>query len=121
MTCIQNGTAIGKLIVEEDYCLNYDAKKETFVSGKCFILYTFRSDIFIVLSHISNVTTFNEDTMCADEHHTNVLCGKCKDGFSLAVNSYSLRCMHVKECDGYKWIIYYTLADLLPVTVCNTL
>ena len=53
--------------------------------------------------------------MCGPLNREGTLCGKCKDGYGIALYSYTLEC---SKCwgHGYGWVLYYFL-ELFPITV----
>ena len=53
--------------------------------------------------------------MCGPLNREGPLCGKCKDGYGIALYSYTLEC---SKCwgHGYGWVLYYFL-ELFPITV----
>ena len=53
--------------------------------------------------------------MCGPLNREGTLCGKCKDGYGIALYSYTLEC---SKCwgHGYGWILYYFL-ELFQITV----
>ena len=73
----------------------------------------------ITLSADSTNTSLDE-TICGDEHRTGVLCGKCVDGFAVAVNSIHYECV---LCNGTSTrdfigrLIGYVVLRYLPVTI----
>ena len=62
----------------------------------------------------SNVSLLNK-FMCGPLNREGELCGKCKDGYGIALYSYTLKC---SKCwgHGYGWALYYFL-ELFPITV----
>ena len=53
--------------------------------------------------------------MCGPLNRDGELCGRCKDGYGIALYSYTLKC---SKCwgHGYGWVLYYFL-ELFPITV----
>ena len=53
--------------------------------------------------------------MCGPLNREGPLCGRCKDGYGIALYSYTLQC---SKCwgHGYGWVLYYFL-ELFPITV----
>ena len=53
--------------------------------------------------------------MCGPLNREGTLCGKCKDGYGIALYSYTLEC---SKCwgHGYEWLLYYFL-EFFPITV----
>ena len=62
----------------------------------------------------SNVFLLNE-FMCGPLNREGEMCGKCKEGYGIALYSYTLEC---SKCwgHGYGWVLYWAL-ELLPITV----
>ena len=62
----------------------------------------------------SNVSLLKK-FMCGPLNREGILCGKCKDGYGIALYSYTLEC---GKCwgHGYGWVLYYFL-ELFPITV----
>ena len=62
----------------------------------------------------SNVSSLNE-IMCGPLNREGLLCSKCKDGYGIALYSYTLEC---SKCwgHGYGWVLYYFL-EIIPITV----
>ena len=53
--------------------------------------------------------------LCDDYGRTGQLCGKCKDGYTLPVYSYSLNCVECTDY-SYNWVKYLAAA-FLPLTI----
>ena len=114
ITCQQHrGMAVkDNVTVLEGICLNYDAENLIFEAGICFY-----SDKHKVLPKtIRNVSTFNEDVMCVEQNRSGMLCGKCKENFSVSITSYQFRCMDSTKCHKYNWILFI-LANCIPVSI----
>ena len=62
----------------------------------------------------SNVSLLNE-FMCGPLNREGELCGRCKNGYGIALYSYTLECSKCWE-HGYGWVLYYFL-ELFPITV----
>ena len=62
----------------------------------------------------NNVSVLNE-FMCGPLNREGELCGRCKDGYGIALYSYTLEC---SKCwgHGYGWVLYFFL-ELFPITV----
>ena len=58
-------------------------------------------------------------SMCGPLNREGALCEKCKDGYGIALYSYTLEC---SKCwgHGYGWVLYYFL-ELFPITVMYVL
>ena len=68
----------------------------------------------LLLTTFSNVFLLNE-SMCKPLNREGPLCGRCKDGYGIALYSYTLEC---SKCwgHGYGWVLYFFL-ELFPITV----
>ena len=53
--------------------------------------------------------------MCGPLNREGTLCGKCKDGYGIALYSYTLECSKYWG-HGYGWVLYYFL-ELFQITV----
>lgn len=97
-------------------CITHDEVRG-FVAGHC--LYNLWTNVFrrrkYWLSGNVTVAMFNDEVMCKSMLRTGVLCGHCRKGYSVAVNSYTLRCIAQSHCHWYNWIIKL-VTDLVPVT-----
>ena len=113
VTCQQyECTEKGNVTVREGFCLNFDYRTSNFEAGKCFS--TYRNNI--LPKHLKNVSTFNEDVMCVEQNRSGMLCGKCKENFSVSITSYQFRCMDSTKCHKYNWILFI-LANCIPVSI----
>ena len=96
------------------YCMTYDSISGLSALGKCPYIakYTISDNVYIQLP--DNVLNLNE-FMCGPLNREGTLCEKCKDGYGIALYSYTLQC---KKCwgHGYGWALYYFL-ELFPITV----
>ena len=70
------------------------------------------SDLYIQLP--DNVSLLNQ-FMCGPLNREGTLCGTCRDGYGIALYSYTLEC---SKCwgHGYGWALYYFL-EQFPITV----
>ena len=100
------------------FCMTYNSSSETTECGPCpyvghYLNITFVEIIFY-LQLPSNVSSLNE-FMCGPLNREGPLCGKCKDGYGIALYSYTLEC---SKCwgHGYGWVLYFFL-ELFPITV----
>ena len=75
---------------------------------------TISDDRYLYIQLPDNVSLLNE-FMCGPLNREGTLCGKCKDGYGIALYSYTLEC---SRCwgHGYGWVLYYFL-ELFPITV----
>ena len=98
-------------------CMTYDSAIEMTEFGRCPYIAHYNTtlddrDLYIQLP--DNVSLLNE-FMCGPLNREGTLCGKCKDGYGIALYSYTLEC---SKCwgHGYGWVLYYVL-ELFPITV----
>ena len=59
----------------------------------------------------------SEHFFCNDTKRTEVLCGRCKPGYGVAINSYTHSCIVCDDRDAKINWIYYLLANFLPITI----
>ena len=98
-------------------CMTYNSAIELTEFGRCPYIAHYNTtlddkDLYIQLP--DNVFLLNE-FMCGPLNREGTLCGKCKDGYGIALYSYTLEC---SKCwgHGYGWVLYYLL-ELFPITV----
>ena len=99
------------------YCMTYNNKTGVTEFGACPYIAHYNITAVGYSFHIqlpSNVSLLNE-FMCGPLNREGPLCGKCKDGYGIALYSYTLEC---SKCwgHGYGWVLYYFL-ELFPITV----
>jgi len=103
------------------YCMTYNSTSDTIEHGLCPYIghYNTTNGVFY-MPHVFyiqlpvNVSLLNE-FMCGPLNREGELCGKCKDGYGIALYSYTLEC---SKCwgHGYGWLLYFLL-ELFPITV----
>jgi len=98
-------------------CMTYNSKTETTEFGSCPYIAHYNTtpvDHVFYIQLPSNVSLLNE-FMCGPLNREGPLCGKCKDGYGIALYSYTLEC---SKCwgHGYGWLLYFFL-ELFPTTV----
>ena len=99
-------------------CLTYNTLTETTEYGPCPYITHYNNttslDGTFYIQLPSNVSLLNE-FMCGPLNREGPLCGKCRDGYGIALYSYTLEC---SKCygHGYGWVLYYFL-ELFPITV----
>ena len=98
-------------------CITYNSAVELTEFGHCPYIAHYNTtsddhDLYIQLP--DNVSLLNE-FMCGPLNREGTLCGQCRDGYGIALYSYSLEC---SKCwgHGYGWLLYYFL-ELFPITV----
>ena len=105
------------LLLRFGYCITYNNTTGTTEYGMCpFIGHyntTYGAGIFYIQLP-SNVSLLNE-FMCGPLNREGPLCGRCKNGYGIALYSYTLQC---SKCwgHGHGWVLYYFL-ELFPITV----
>ena len=98
-------------------CMTYNSTTDVTEVGSCqyvqhLNITSVDQSLYIQLPN--NVSLLNE-SMCGPLNRKGTLCGKCKDGYGIALYSYNLEC---SKCwgHGYGWVLYYFL-ELFPITV----
>ena len=100
------------------YCMTYNTSTESTEYRPCpYITHYNNTTVFDDVFHIqlpNNVSLVNE-FMCGPLNHESPPCGKWKDGYGIALYSYTLE---RSKCwgHGYGWVLYYFL-ELFPITV----
>ena len=100
------------------FCMTYSNTTGVFVYGACPYIghynTTTHASYFFYIQLPNNTSLLNE-FMCGPLNREGALCGKCKDGYGVALYSYTLEC---SKCwgHGYGWLLYYFL-ELFPTTV----
>ena len=100
------------------FCMTYNSLNETTEYGPC--PYTGHYNTIISVDRVwyiklpSNVSILN-GFMCGPLNRKSELCGKCEDGYGIALYSYTLEC---SKCwgHGYGLLLYFFL-ELFPITV----
>ena len=105
------------LLLRFHYCMTYSNTTGTNEYGTCPFIGHYNTAYVADLFYIrlpSNVSLLNE-FMCGPLNREGPLCGRCKDGYGIALYSYTLQC---SKCwgHGYGWVLYYFL-ELFPITV----
>ena len=90
------------------YCISYN--DDDFITGHCPLSY-------------SNMKRFkfsslpNEQDNFCNLNHTGVLCGQCKDGLSITVNTLRLDCVSCTDDDIVNGWLIIVFLEFLPVTL----
>ena len=120
-SCPKSGAGVkcGKnsSLLQFGYCMTYDSATETTEYGPCPYIRHFNNTAVAQMFYVQlpeNVSLLNE-FMCGPLNREGKLCGKCKDGYGIALYTYTLEC---SRCwgHGYGWVLYYFL-ELFPITV----
>ena len=96
-------------------CMTYNSETGATEAGPCPYIarYNITSvDHAFYIQLPTNVSLLNE-FICGPLNRERPLCGKCKDGYGIALYSYTLEC---SKCwgHGYGWVLYYFL-ELFPI------
>ena len=96
------------------YCMTYNSSAGVNELGKCPYIAHYITDNDYSIPLPDNVSKLNE-FMCGPLNREGTLCGRCKDGYGIALYSYTLEC---RKCwgHGYGWLLYFLL-ELVPITV----
>ena len=86
------------------YCMTYNSTTGITEYGPCpyiahYNITTYFDQVFYIQLP-SNVSVLNE-FMCGPLNREGELCGKCKDGYGIALYSYTLECSKCRE-GGYR-------------------
>ena len=105
------------LLLRFRYCMTYNNSTGATECGTCPYIGHYNTTYVSGILYIqlpSNVSLLNE-FMCGPLNREGPLCGRCKDGYGIALYSYTLQC---SKCWGhsYGWVLYYFL-ELFPITV----
>ena len=105
------------LLLRLGNCMTYNSTMDVTKVGSCqyvqhLNITSVDQVLYITLPY--NVSLLNE-SMCGPLNREGTLCGKCKDGYGVALYSYNLEC---SKCwgHGYGWVLYFFL-ELFPITV----
>ena len=105
-------------LLHSGFCMTYNNATGVTEFGACPYIGHYNTTTivqgFFYIQLPSNVSLLNE-FMCGPLNREGSLCGKCKDGYGIALYSYTLEC---SKCwgHGYGWVLYYFL-ELFPITV----
>ena len=105
-------------LLQFGYCMTYNSTTGATEYGPCPYIGHYNSTKLVhrvwYIKLPNNVSLLNE-FMCGPLKREGLLCGKCKDGYGIALYSYTLEC---SKCwgHGYGWVLYYFL-ELFPITV----
>ena len=64
---------------------------------------------------LPNDTSDLSDYLCGNRK--GVLCGECKEGYGVAMNTEDFKCISCSEEDAHRNWFYYMLTEFLPVTI----
>ena len=98
-------------------CMTYNSTTGATEFGPCPYIAHYNYTIIGGLSYIqlpSNASLLNE-FMCGPLNRESKLCENCKDGYGIALYSYTLECSKCWE-HSYGWFLYFFL-ELFPITV----
>ena len=104
--------------VQHGFWIGYvgSATEESLLCGYCPDRYCFhkqeRNRIHFLPNHASTVDL---DKLVCENRRTGVLCGKCRNGYSVLYHSSSLICYKSSHC-SIGWILYL-VSEILPLTL----
>ena len=118
--CRRLPSEISVLVSKQSFfgrCLTNEITTGTIESGPCPYIAHYNTTYVYSMCYIRlpmNVSLFTE-LMCGPLNREGEVCGKCRDGYGIALYSYTLEC---SKCwgHGYGWILYWAL-ELFPITV----
>lgn len=85
---------------------------DTFIGGEC--PFTGQSTQLQLLN-TTNIMNIN-DEVCGKANRSGKLCGKCADGYGLAINTFGLDCINGTLCHIYNWGIHFTIEFIVLTT-----
>ena len=108
----------GQSLVKDGYCVTFNNTLSLTRLGQCVYRYVDHDKYRIPLSRYdvlpSNVSEL-DDVMCGPFNRTDMLCGKCKDGYYPLVNSLDVNCV---QCpNGWSNLWKFVMVAFLPLTV----
>ena len=100
-----------------NYCMTYDNSSQELLTGYCNYqyhtkVYRYQKDGRVYITLPSNVTELTE--MCAVLNQQDLLCGQCKNGYGVAINSLHKECT---KCNSLYATGMSLLLIILPITV----
>ena len=120
-SCHQDGAKVycgtDFVLLHFGFCMTYNNITGATEFGACPYIAHYNTTPFngiLFIQMPSNVSSLNK-FMCGPLNREGELCGKCKDGYGIALYSYTLEC---SKCwgRGYGWVLYWAL-ELFPITV----
>ena len=111
-----------QLKISRCYCIYYDTKNNVSQFGSCFATCFYPSiENYLKLERlpIENASFFNNAICNASyiTYRTGRFCGKCMDGYGLAVYSYDFSvCIPCKRYSYRAWLEYFSIS-LIPLTI----
>ena len=110
VSCTDHGS-----LLQFGYCMTYEEHNGTFLA-QCpyfdFRVYNVSKSEYIQLpDHLSQLN----NSMCDPLNRKGRVCSECKEGYALAINSYSYKC--VKCSDRWYEALSYILMEFVPITV----
>lgn len=112
------------IYIQPCFCMYYDSEENKTLLRNCLITcfhFTIYGNLYNSIKRypVENAALFNE-AVCS-ESSTNIIsnrfCGRCKEGYGLAVYSYHYTsCTPCTDYSYKNWLLYFTVA-LLPLTI----
>ena len=105
-------------VVLDQACMTLDENLSHIVVGLCELAYTNYSHLATMVGNpvgpICSSAELN-DLFCSPTQRYGVLCGRCRSGYAINVNSPVLECMPVTNCSNVAWLLYL-VEQYLPLT-----
>ena len=97
------------------YCMTYNSENGVTAVRPCPFIGHYNTTSVDYVFYIQLSSNVPNISMCGPLNREGPLCGKCKDGYGIALYSYTLEC---SKCwgHGYGWVLYFFL-ELFPITV----
>lgn len=106
--CLANQTAS----VIPLYCVTtFDGNHSMYVAGRCPFAGSYLNGTRLE-GMIANLT----ESMCAKSKRIGTLCGKCRENYSLSLNTPDLQCIEKAKCRHYYWAVYF-ITEFAGVTI----
>ena len=105
----------------EGYCMSSYRKRKNeshsrSVVGNCCIFKSFSNMLHHPqLYHVVSASALANETTCASMHRDGTLCGKCAEGYSFPVYSYTMDCVRCNY-EERQWWLYLAFA-YIPLTI----
>ena len=106
-------------------CMSQDNNTKHFYTGPCPTVYRYQDPFCIYPTSSLNTTPIrdlfsseNFNNMTCGPHREGKLCGKCTEGYGVAINSPNFICV---PCESYAGAVMFVLLGILPVFVMMTI
>ena len=105
----------------DSVCMTLDSKDKDssrVVVGLCKLAYTNYSYLASMVGKLVDPVCSSaelNDVFCSPTQRNGTLCGQCKSGYAINVNSPVLECMPLAHCSDVAWLLYL-VEQYLPLT-----